>query len=152
MNRDTRYQGAIIQNHQILLIKHHEHKTGHEYWIIPGGGREDGETEEECVRREMKEETSFDVRVVSLLTDEPQRYPGSIYQRLKTYLCELLGGEAKPGFEPEPEHAGHYSIVEAKWFDLRSEADWDTRLINDSWIYLPLQSIRRKLGYLSQIT
>ena len=62
------------------------------------------------------------------------------------------GGEAKPGFEPEPEHAGHYSIVEAKWFDLRSEADWDTRLINDSWIYLPLQSIRRKLGYLSQIT
>ena len=73
-------------------------------------------------------------------------YPGSIYQRLKTYLCELLGGEAKPGFEPEPEHAGHYSIVEAKWFDLRSEADWDTRLINDSWIYLPLRKHSPKIG------
>jgi ADP-ribose pyrophosphatase YjhB (NUDIX family) len=150
LNRHARYQGAIIRDHHILLIKHVEHETGHAYWIFPGGGREDGETGEECVRREMQEETGLDVRIVSLLTDEPQGYPGSVYQRLKTYLCEPLGGEATPGFEPEPEHAGHYSIVEAKWFDLRSEADWEPILINNPWIYLPLQDIRRKLGYIAK--
>ena len=149
MKRQTRYQGAIIYNHQILLIKHHEHKTGHEYWIIPGGGMEPGETEEECVRREMKEETNLDVRVISLLTDEPQGYPGSVYQRLKTYLCEVLGGEASPGSEPEPEASSSYGIVEVKWFDLRSEVDWDMLLVNDPLTYLPLQSIRRKSGYLA---
>lgn len=149
MNRHTRYQGAIVRDHQILIIKHHEHQSGHAYWIFPGGGLESGETEEECVRREMQEETSLTVRVISLLMDEPQGYPGSIYQRLKTYLCEPLGGEPSPGYEPEPEAAGHYSIVEAKWFDLCSEADWDPLLVSNPWIYLPMQNIRRKIGYLT---
>ena len=149
MKRHTRYQGAIVQNHHILLIKHREHKTGRGYWVFPGGGIEQRETEEECVRREMKEETSLDVRCVSLLIDEPD-IPGSVYRQLKTYLCEPIKGEAVPGFEPEPQAASQYSIVEVKWFDLRSEADWDPMLVNDPLTYFPLQNIRRKLGYIDR--
>lgn len=149
LKRHTRYQGAIVQNQQILLIKHRENKTGRSYWIFPGGGIESGETEEECVRREMKEETNLDVRILSLLSDRPYNEPGGIYQHVKTYLCEPTKGEASPGFEPEPEAASHYSIVETKWLDLRSESDWDPLLINDPLTYLPLQDVRRKLGYLA---
>jgi ADP-ribose pyrophosphatase YjhB (NUDIX family) len=60
-DRDIRYQGAIIRDHQILLIKHTTEKdTGTSYWIFPGGGIEPDETEEDCVRREMKGETNLE--------------------------------------------------------------------------------------------
>lgn len=146
MKRHTCYQGAIVKNHRILLIKHCEHKTGRSYWIFPGGGLESKEIEEECVQREMKEETNLDVRILSLLFDEPYYYPGGAYQSIKTYLCEPNTGEASPGIEPEPEAASHYSIVEAKWFDLRSEADWDPLLVNDPLTYLPLQKNPQETG------
>ena len=47
----TRYPGAIIKDHHILLIKQTEHASGRSYWLIPGGGIEPGETEEACVQR-----------------------------------------------------------------------------------------------------
>ena len=69
--REIRYQGAIVQNDRILLIKHMPLRGGSPYWLIPGGGIEDGETEIECVRREMKEETNLVVEVIRLVLDEP---------------------------------------------------------------------------------
>lgn len=59
--RHTRYQGAIIQNDKMLLIQHTEHTSRRSYWVIPGGGREAGETEMACVIREMWEETNLPV-------------------------------------------------------------------------------------------
>jgi 8-oxo-dGTP pyrophosphatase MutT (NUDIX family) len=109
LKRYTRYQGAIIQNNHILLINHCEHKTGRSYWIFPGGGIESGETEGECVQREMKEETNLDVRILSLLFDEPYYYHGRAYQRIKTYFCEPIKGEAGPGIEPEA--ASHKALL-----------------------------------------
>ena len=145
--RQTRYQGAIIKDHQILLIKHCEHESGRSYWILPGGGIEPGESEEDCVRREIKEEINLDVRIVSLLLNEPNPTK-STYQSRKTYLCEPNTGEASPGIEPEPESARHYRIVEVRWFNLCSEAGWDATLITDPFTYAQLQRVRRKLGYL----
>jgi 8-oxo-dGTP pyrophosphatase MutT (NUDIX family) len=101
LNRVTRYQGAIIKDHQILMIKHREHETGRAYWIFPGGGIHPDETEEECVKREMKEETNLDVKVISPPLDE-SKHQDNIYQTLKTYLCDPIGGNASPGCEPEP--------------------------------------------------
>jgi hypothetical protein len=79
--------------------------------------------------------------------DEPS-YSGNVYQQSKTYHCEPFEGKARPGFEPEPEAVSQYGIVAAQWFDLRSETDWNLLLVNDPLTYLPLQRVRRKLGYL----
>lgn len=57
MTRTTRYQAAIIREQHVLLIQHHEHANEHTYWLLPGGGMEDGETEIRCVQREVREET-----------------------------------------------------------------------------------------------
>ncbi|MBI2851236.1 MAG: NUDIX hydrolase [Chloroflexi bacterium] len=144
--RDVRYQGAIIRDNHILLIKHREHESGRSYWILPGGGMEPGETEEDCVRREMKEETNLNVRIVSLLLDEPN--PTKVkYLSRKTYLCEPNKGEARPGFEPEPEAASEYSIAEVKWFDLLDESSWDPELVADPYTYGQVLRVRKKLGY-----
>ena len=151
MSRLIRYQGAIIQDDQILLIQHCEHDTGRAYWVIPGGGREPGETEEACVQREILEETSLDIVVERLLLDEPS-VPNSVYKRHKTYFCKIVKGEAKPGYEPEVEAAQKYAIVDVRWFDLRDPSVWEAKLREDPFTFPLLQQIRAVLGYAIQIS
>jgi len=129
-----------------LLIRHQERASGRNYWVIPGGGRLEGEAEETCVIRELKEETNLDVQVVRLLLDEA-REPGRVYQRAKTYLCIIVGGEAQPGYEPEPEVAQAYAIVEVGWFDMREQASWGEKVRSDATTYALLLSLRSVLGY-----
>lgn len=76
--RHTRYQGAIIKDDQILLIKHTEHETGRSYWVIPGGGREPGETEMACVKREMWESSIFDNHIAYPVLQEIRRALGYV--------------------------------------------------------------------------
>lgn len=51
----------ILKDNKILLIKHR--KGNREYWLVPGGGIEVGETVNIALRREMLEETGLNVRV-----------------------------------------------------------------------------------------
>jgi 8-oxo-dGTP diphosphatase len=137
-----RYQGAIIRRDRLLLIKHSEHKSGRSYWVIPGGGREAGETEEECVQREMMEETGLAVMVERPLLDEIVNL-----DRHKTYLCRADAGDPQPGYEPELEASEHYAITEVRWFDLSSPASWDALVMTDPFTYPLLQKIQAALGY-----
>ena len=57
----------------ILLIKHK--KGNDEYWLVPGGGVDFGETMEESAKREFLEETGLNVDVGRLL-----------------FTCETIGG------------------------------------------------------------
>jgi 8-oxo-dGTP pyrophosphatase MutT (NUDIX family) len=146
--RHTRYQGAIILDHHILLIKHTQHSSGRSYWVFPGGGIEPGESEEDCVRREMKEETNLEVSIDELLFDEPG-HPGGLYKWRKTYLCRPVSGAASPGYEPEPTAAADYAITEVHWFDLRTEDEWGEKLVQDPITYSQMVNLRIKLGYQS---
>jgi ADP-ribose pyrophosphatase YjhB (NUDIX family) len=49
--------GLAIESDSVLLIKHKGDSD--EFWIPPGGGVEDSGTFEECVIREMREETGL---------------------------------------------------------------------------------------------
>ena len=146
MAREIRYQGAIVRNDQILLIMHHALKRDESYWVIPGGGIVGGETEDECVIREMREETNLEVQVVRLILDEPSP-PDGVYKWNKTYLCKPVGGEESPGYEPEPEAASEYAISQVKWFDLKDDSKWESRLVENPFTYPILQKIRTVLGY-----
>lgn len=146
MNRMTRYQGAIIRDHHILLIKQIEHASGRSYWLLPGGRIEPNETEESCVQREMLEETGLHVQVLFLLLDERSIRSAS-YQQRKTYVCSVLDGEARPGFEPEAEYAKEYSFTEVGWFDLRHSTTWNEQIVSDPITYPMLQRIQAMLGY-----
>jgi 8-oxo-dGTP pyrophosphatase MutT (NUDIX family) len=141
-----RYQGAILQDSRVLLIRHQEHISGRDYWVIPGGSRIDGESEERCVIREMKEETNLDVAVQRLLLEERfESDYGDHYH--KTYLCVPISGNARPGYEPEIEASQHYAIVEVGWFDLRDQTTWGEKVMNDRFTYPLMCKLRLALGF-----
>lgn len=144
--RHTRYQGAIVRDHHLLLIRHRNHADGRSYWLAPGGGIEPGESAEACVAREMREETGLEVRVERLLLHDPS-LPGSMYTFLDTYLCSVLSGEAAPGYEPEEEAAAAYAIVETRWFDLRAPAAWFSLIAPDRFTGPLVLRILAALGY-----
>ena len=142
--REIRYQGAIVKDHRVLLITHQEHRSNRIYWVIPGGGIEYGESETQCVIREMKEETNLVVNVDRLLLDEPAPSRG-IYKRLKTYLCSIVNGTPAPGSEPEA--SDYYSITSVQWFDLRDPASWHPDMRADDITRGQVERIRDALGY-----
>ncbi len=146
MKRNIRYQGAIIRDDCILLVKHREHVSGRSYWVIPGGAREPDETGEACVKREMLEETNLEVTVERLLLEEAG-VPSGRYRHLKTYLCRADTGDARPGYEPEYEAAQEYAIVEVRWFDLLEPKKWDPQVKTDPFTYPLLRRIQALLGY-----
>ncbi|RME89796.1 MAG: NUDIX domain-containing protein [Candidatus Hydrogenedentota bacterium] len=60
-----RVAGLYIENGNILLVKHR--KYGREYYLLPGGGQEAGETAKDSLRREWREELGLDIGVGDLL-------------------------------------------------------------------------------------
>lgn len=86
----------IIKDNKILLIK--RHKCGRDYYILPGGTMDKGETIKQTAIREAKEETGFDV---TLSKQKPLKskfeYRDEYYffvDKMKG-KCHLGGPEAK---------------------------------------------------------
>ena len=93
-----------------------------DYYTFPGGGKEENETFEDGVKREIKEEFGIDVEVKELLyellnTDGNQRSKKEYF-----YLCKYISGKFGTGDGPEfsnnPKYAdrGKYipEIIERK--------------------------------------
>jgi 8-oxo-dGTP pyrophosphatase MutT (NUDIX family) len=144
-NRTTRYQAAIIQDDALLLLRVIDYLDGRMFWVIPGGGIEEGETEEACVQREAFEETCLRVEVEGLILEDAEI--GGIYQRRKTYHCRVVGGDANAGCEPEVDTPTFASIQEVRWFDLHAPHTWDALMVGDHITFPQVQRIRAALGY-----
>ncbi len=82
---NLRVTGVALRAGKLLLI--HRLRQGDEYWVFPGGGVEEGESWEQALRREMREETGLELRSYRLLCDS-QANPGARF-----YACELAPGE-----------------------------------------------------------
>jgi 8-oxo-dGTP pyrophosphatase MutT (NUDIX family) len=56
-----------VSQGQLLLVLHHDPATDRRYWVLPGGGREPGETLAAAAVREVYEETGVVVRLIRRL-------------------------------------------------------------------------------------
>ena len=142
-DRRIRYQAAIVRDDRLLLVRWEPY----EYpgvWLVPGGGRED-ESEEECVVREVREETGLDGRVLRLLAEERVARADTRYEVLKTYLVDAPMGEPVAGEEPEPGARGE--ITQVGWFDLRSSLATSADAVGTSLTSDSIAQIRKALGY-----
>lgn len=62
-----------------------------DWWEFPGGKIESGETPEEALRREIREELDIDITVGRLLATVEYDYP-AFHLSMQCYLCTLPAG------------------------------------------------------------
>ena len=119
LKRDTRVQLVIVENGKFILLNHLRKSDNRAFWGLPGGGREEGETDEEAAHREALEETGLEIKLLPVqwefLTGD-DRY---IYRRAVTFLAYPISGTAIVGTEPESEEIEGYdfALMGLKWHD-----------------------------------
>ena len=95
-----RVAGIIPMENGFALM----HRTGNkvngilDYHVFPGGGLEEGETLEEGVAREIKEEFGIDVRVKEKIYELEN---GEVNRKEYFFLCEYISGKLGTGDGPE---------------------------------------------------
>ena len=98
---------GLIKNSkgEILLARRNQPdiKAEHNKWEFPGGGIGIGETPEQALIREIKEETGLKIKIVQLL---PKIYSHlwkgqNRHILIISYLCKVIGGQLGKHHEKE---------------------------------------------------
>lgn len=84
-----------INDDKIVLVKR-KNPPYKGWWALPGGIVEYGETVEEAVKREVKEETGLEVEIERLVNvySDPNRDPRGHFISI-CFLCHKVGGVLK---------------------------------------------------------
>jgi len=93
---------AVIMGSQILLARSHRFHTG--FYSVLAGFIEYGETFEQCVRREVKEEVGIDVGNIRYFASQPWPFPNTL---MVGFTADYAGGVVT---------ADKVEIADARWF------------------------------------
>ncbi len=81
----------IVQNGKFLACKRPKEKARGGLWEFVGGKVEAGETHEEALARECREELAIEVKVGEKFFEVTHAYP-DLTVHLSLYRCEIVGG------------------------------------------------------------
>lgn len=114
MEKRISSRAIIIENGKVLTMFRRKTKNGitEEYYVVPGGGIENGETLEENVKRELSEELNVEIEIIGYLgTIE---YDTNI---ANFFHCNIIKGEPKLGGE-ELERMTDDNYYEVRFVDI----------------------------------
>ena len=103
----------IFRDGKLLITQRHAKAHLGGLWEFPGGKREPGETAEECLVREIREELGVAISVGELFEEISHDYPDKSV-RLKFFICKLISGEPQP-----------LDCAAAKWVTKAELADFE---------------------------
>lgn len=76
-------------------------------WDTPGGFVEEGESLQECIRRELREEAGVEIEVGRLVATVPDTYGPTGDATINAFFeCRLVSGRLRPGDD----------VAELRWF------------------------------------
>jgi ADP-ribose pyrophosphatase YjhB (NUDIX family) len=112
---------VLDEQGRILLVEMQDRRNGGAYWVLPGGGIEDGEHAADCAVREVREETGLSVAIDRLVYVTDSVEPG-VPQLCYTFyfLAERVTG-ASPVIGTDPERPPEEREVSAARFFGRDE-------------------------------
>lgn len=123
---------VVIQGEKVLLVRRGQPPL-HRRWTLPGGLVELGETIEQALVREVREETGWSVRVVKELAlfdfiekDDSGRV--RYHYVLADFLCRYVEGDLAAGSDVEEVRLASWN--ELPDFDLTPKA---LEVIEDGW-------------------
>jgi mutator protein MutT len=87
--------GLVFKDNLLLIAQRFPDAHLGGLWEFPGGKREQNETFQECLRRELLEELGISVDVHEMIEEIAHAYTEKAI-RIKFFRCTLKSGEAKP--------------------------------------------------------
>lgn len=106
MNPAASVAGVIVDSRGRMVVLVRGKEPGKGLWDLPGGFVDPGETAEEALAREIREEVGLEVTAMQYLGSWPNVYPygGIPYRTLDFgFLCETHGVEAARAMDSEVE-------------------------------------------------
>lgn len=95
MSERKRAAAVIVRDGRVLMVHERSRRSGGgEWWTLPGGGLEPGETAEEAVRREVFEETGLVVSAARHVLEMP--YPSGM---TSVFSVTVADGEPRVGID-----------------------------------------------------
>ena len=86
---------AIIEKDGRVFAAQRGYGDYKDWWEFPGGKIEAGETAEEALVREIREELRADIKVGDLFYTVEYDYP-KFHMTMQCFLCELISKEMEP--------------------------------------------------------
>lgn len=115
--------GVIVKDGQVLIVQRQTIELGEKHallhWVFPGGTVEQGESEEEALKRELLEETGYMVTITSHI--DTRRHP-EFPVVISYFLCEIRSNE-RYTFKTE-------EIRETRWIPINELKDYFTSSLN----------------------
>lgn len=91
-----RVAGLLVQNDRVLLVCHK--KNDQKYWLLPGGGVDQGESLKEALIREFREELAIDIEVNDIIYVSDSISPhGKRHIVNIVFWCEYISGKYRLG-------------------------------------------------------
>lgn len=87
--KNIHVSAAIIMKDNKIFVTQRGYGEFKDWWEFPGGKIEEGETPEECLKREIKEELKADINIDKYLCTVEYDYP-NFHLKMECFICSLI--------------------------------------------------------------
>ena len=121
---------AVIRKEGKIFATQRGYGEWKDWWEFPGGKMEPGETPEEALKREIREELSTEIRVDELLCTVEYDYP-KFHLTLHCYLCSLVTEALHLNEHEAARWLANDELDSVKWLPADREVIEKIKLLND---------------------